>query len=82
MPDQALVGMIGRLEPVKGPEYFVQAAAEVTKQLPQTKFMMVGEGSLRVQLERQVKELGAWRTGLFLPAGGMMSQKSFLCWIF
>ena len=50
--------MVGRLEPVKGPEYFVKAATDVAKQSPQTKFMMVGAGSLRVRLERQVKDLG------------------------
>ena len=57
-PDETLVGMIGRLEPIKGPEYFIQAAALVTKQFPQAKFIMVGEGSLRLRLERQVKDLG------------------------
>lgn len=52
---ESVVGMAGRLEPIKGPRYFVQAAGVVAKQFTKVKFIMVGEGSLRQRLEKQVK---------------------------
>ena len=57
-PDENIVGMAGRLEPIKGPQYFVQAAGNVAKHFTKVKFIMVGEGSLRPRLERQAKEAG------------------------
>lgn len=55
---QPVVGMVGRLEPVKGPYYFVEAAHEVAKVFPHAKFLVVGEGSLRRSIEIGVDELG------------------------
>lgn len=55
-PDEKVVGMVCRLESIKGPEYFVEAAGVVAKQFSKVKFIMVGEGSLRQRLEEQVKE--------------------------
>jgi len=57
-PDEKVVGMIGRLEPVKGPEYFIAAAKSVAEVFPRVKFILVGEGSLREKLEKQMKSLG------------------------
>lgn len=57
-PDEKVVGMIGRLEPVKGPEYFIKAAKSVAEVFPRVKFILVGEGSLREKLEKQMKSLG------------------------
>ncbi|NOZ70099.1 MAG: glycosyltransferase family 4 protein [Deferribacteres bacterium] len=54
--DTALVGMIGRLEPVKGPEYLVRAARLVLDEYRRVKFMIVGEGSLRDRLETLCRE--------------------------
>ncbi len=53
-----VVGMVGRLEPVKGSRYFIEAAAIVVKAVPQTKFIVVGEGGLRAELEKRTRELG------------------------
>ncbi len=53
-----VVGMIGRLETVKGPQFFVDMAAEVVKKYPKTKFIIAGEGSLRDELEEKAKKLG------------------------
>lgn len=55
---QSVVGMIGRLEPVKGPQYFVQAVKFYAGQLNNAKFIIAGEGSLRKRLEKQVKNAG------------------------
>ncbi len=54
--DDYAVGMIGRLEPVKGPEYFIKAAIEVSREFKNVKFLLVG--SLRLKLEKQVKDSG------------------------
>jgi glycosyltransferase involved in cell wall biosynthesis len=55
--DTLLVGMIGRLEPVKGPEYFIEAAPLVLAEFPDVKFLIVGEGTLRTRLESRCREL-------------------------
>ena len=56
--DGNLVGMIGRLEPIKGPGYFVESAKYVAQNFPKTKFIIVGEGSLRRVLEKKIEEYG------------------------
>lgn len=56
--DEPLVGMIGRLEPVKGPLYFVEAAREVARSFPSARFMITGEGSMRRSIEKRISELG------------------------
>jgi glycosyltransferase involved in cell wall biosynthesis len=57
-PDETVIGMIGRLEPIKGAGYFVEAAREVLREFTQAEFILVGEGSLRERLEKRIKELG------------------------
>lgn len=52
------VGMVGRLEPVKGPGYFIEAAQIVFASLPATEFFVVGDGSMRAELEKLVLEHG------------------------
>ncbi len=44
--DGALVGMIARLAPQKGIEYFIRAAALVVKSHPASHFVLAGEGPL------------------------------------
>ena len=53
--DKPIVGMIGRLEPVKGPQYFIEAAKLVIENFPEVAFLIIGEGSLRNELEMQCK---------------------------
>ena len=55
--DISVVGVIGRLEPVKGHEYLIEAARMVAEELPKVKFLIVGDGSLRNDLESQCEEL-------------------------
>ncbi|MHC4625887.1 MAG: glycosyltransferase, partial [Planctomycetota bacterium] len=54
----SVVGVIGRLEPVKGHASFIEAARMVTEESPKVKFLIVGDGSLRNDLESQCRELG------------------------
>jgi len=60
-----LVGIVGRLVPVKNHRMFLDAVAEVNKQknrdIPKkfdTKFIIVGDGELRSELEAYAKKLG------------------------
>jgi len=53
-----LVGGIGSLVWQKGFEYFIQAAARISEMEPLSRFVIVGEGHLRPELERQARALG------------------------
>ncbi len=57
--DEILVGGVGRLEPVKGFTYFVEAAHAAAYAMPGLKFILAGDGSLRDKLEQQAEALGA-----------------------
>lgn len=62
LPHNALlVGNIAALVPHKGQRYLIGAAARVVRQMPDTRFVILGEGELRESLERQIKELGLER---------------------
>lgn len=55
-PD-ALIGLVGRLTPQKGCEYFLRAAQRVLIDFPRTLFVLVGEGPDRRKLEELVRDL-------------------------
>ncbi|WP_353073459.1 glycosyltransferase family 4 protein [Tunturiibacter gelidoferens] len=52
-----IVGLVGRLATEKGVDIFLRAAARVLVELPSTKFVVVGEGPDREQLELLINEL-------------------------
>jgi len=52
-----IVGTIGALVPQKGHHMLVEAAAIVVKQVSDVRFVVLGEGELRPQLEKQIKHL-------------------------
>ena len=58
-PDGRLVfGVIGRLEPQKGHRYFLEAVQQLGSKAAEANFQVIGEGSLRNELEEKAKELG------------------------
>ena len=57
-PDEFVMGTVTRLHDSKGNEYLVEAAAEVLRQRPRTRFYLFGEGPLKPQLEAQATSLG------------------------
>lgn len=57
-PDDIVVGAISRLENIKGIEYFIDSAKIVLGVIPMARFLIVGEGSLRSNLEERAKRLG------------------------
>ena len=52
----AVVGNVAALVPHKGQRYLIDAARLVVQQLPDTRFVILGEGELREHLEKQVHE--------------------------
>ena len=51
-----VVGNVAALVPHKGQRYLIDAAHLVVQQLPDVRFVILGEGELRDHLERQVRE--------------------------
>jgi glycogen synthase len=56
--DALVVGTVVRFEPEKGLDYLVTAMPKIRAACPNAYFLLVGDGSLRAQLEAQVAELG------------------------
>jgi glycosyltransferase involved in cell wall biosynthesis len=56
--DAPLIGIIGRLVPVKNHELFLEAARVVQKAIPEAQFVIVGDGQKRATLEALCGELG------------------------
>jgi len=52
-----IVGAVAALTHEKGHKHFIDAAALVIREVPDARFVILGEGELRPALERQVKEL-------------------------
>ena len=71
-PDELVVGKIARLSDLKGHTYLFQAVPEVLKRFPRTRFLLVGDGWLRGELEEDAHRLGIFDrlifTGLVPPA--------------
>jgi glycosyltransferase involved in cell wall biosynthesis len=61
-----LVGIVARLVPIKAHEIFLEAAAEVLRQRPETRFLIVGDGERRQELEARARALGLDGAALFL----------------
>lgn len=52
-----VVGVVARLAPEKGHEHLVRAMPEILRKRPQTRFVFIGEGRTRPQLEALMAEL-------------------------
>lgn len=57
-PGQPVVGVVARLHPVKGHEFFLQAVKEVSNEFPAARFYIVGCGTHRSALEVLAARLG------------------------
>ena len=65
-PDEFLVGIVAALEDHKGHTYLIEASKIVRQQAPKVRFIVVGSGSLRMDLDRQAKDLGVEDIVFFL----------------
>lgn len=57
-PAAPVVGMVARLVPDKDPLTFVRAAAQIRAQIPEARFLLVGDGPLRKDIEDAARTLG------------------------
>ena len=56
--DAPLVGISGRFVLVKNHALFLDAAAKIHAALPEARFVMIGDGELRAEVEAQIDALG------------------------
>jgi L-malate glycosyltransferase len=56
-PHSPIVGHIGALSPSKGQRFLVDAAAIVVREMPEARFLVLGEGELHDVLEHQIRHL-------------------------
>jgi glycosyltransferase involved in cell wall biosynthesis len=65
--DAKLVVLVGNMHSdVKGHPWLIECAPRVTREFPNVRFVLVGEGALRAQFEQQVGSLGLAENFLFL----------------
>jgi len=57
-PDVPLIGIVGRLVPIKNHALFLQAALKVRASIPNAVFAIIGDGELRAELEAETARLG------------------------
>ena len=53
-----VIGKLARLFKLKGHEYVIAAARQVLDQVPQARFLFIGDGVLRANCERQIRRAG------------------------
>ncbi|MDX1925181.1 MAG: glycosyltransferase family 4 protein [Pirellulaceae bacterium] len=63
--DEVVFGKIARLFHLKGHEYLIAAAEQVVRTNPKCRFLLVGDGILREQFEREIESRGLQRHFLF-----------------
>jgi glycosyltransferase involved in cell wall biosynthesis len=56
-PERKIVLFLGRITLQKGPDYFIEAAARVLKEMPEVTFVMAGDGDMMPQMVERVAEL-------------------------
>jgi glycosyltransferase involved in cell wall biosynthesis len=56
--DAFIIGHIGRFEPAKNHQFLVKIIAEIAKQEPKVRLLLIGYGSLRGEIEDRVAKLG------------------------
>jgi len=56
--DTFVVGMIGRLTPQKAPDIFIRAAELIKSEIPNSAYIIVGDGEQREETEAYAKEHG------------------------
>lgn len=56
--EDIVIGQVSRLDEQKGHTYLIQAAPEIIARQPHVKFVLIGDGPLRAELEQQIKARG------------------------
>jgi glycosyltransferase involved in cell wall biosynthesis len=68
-PNENVIGVVGRLDPLKGHHTFLEAAAILGRERREVRFVCIGDGpaSYRAELQRRAAELGVDRRLLWVP---------------
>jgi glycosyltransferase involved in cell wall biosynthesis len=67
IPENSLIiGTVGRLEPVKGPEFLIKAAGNIISKYPDAFFIFTGDGPLEQDLKKKAFDLGIKENIIFL----------------
>ena len=78
-----VVGIVAALRPEKNHQLFLQTAAQIAIQLPQTRFVIAGDGPLRSILQQQADSLGIGLQTSFLGSvedvPGVLSMMDLFC---
>ena len=56
--DACVIGTIGRLKPIKGHRYLIEAFAEIHRQHPDCELLIIGGGELEATLQTQITAVG------------------------
>lgn len=75
-PDCPVVGTVARLAPVKDPMTFLEVASRVHRELPECRFVMIGDGPMREEVERRVNAAGL--SSALMMAGNRMDVNRLL----
>ncbi len=54
----SLLGWVGRIDPIKGCDVFLKACALISRELPQARYLVIGDGILREEMEGLAQSLG------------------------
>jgi glycosyltransferase involved in cell wall biosynthesis len=65
-----VIGHVGRFDPQKNHRRVVEVAAEVIRQTPEARLLLIGAGPLRGEVEQQVRQLGIERNVVFAGLRG------------
>lgn len=57
-PGRKIIGFIGRLAPVKGASYLIEALPKIFQRVPESHCFLVGDGEEKRALQARVEELG------------------------
>ncbi|HVT27933.1 MAG TPA: glycosyltransferase [Lacipirellulaceae bacterium] len=69
-PTDSVVGIVAALRPEKNHKLFLDIARRVVDQLPTARFLVIGDGPCRDEIERRASELGIGERTLFLGPRG------------
>jgi len=64
-PEDVVFGKIARLFHLKGHEYLIAAAEQVVSKNPKCRFLLIGDGILRAQFQRDIAARGLQRNFIF-----------------
>jgi glycosyltransferase involved in cell wall biosynthesis len=68
LPDEILIGHVGRFDTQKNHSFLIKVFGKVLEKNPKAKLMLIGDGWMKEQIEKQVTELNLKENIIFLGA--------------